>query len=108
PETLLALGQGQAAQVGAVALQAVEEGALHGNPGRRALDLSLIGQRHTRLKPLEARTAARVEGHDLPVDDEVFHTQGEEVPHEVGIAAGDDLAAAPVELDLGAAAYREH
>jgi hypothetical protein len=38
----------------------------------------------------------------------VLHGQREEGPHQIGIASGDQLPAAPVELDLGAAPLGQH
>src|SRR5439155_17596156 len=108
PETFFSPGQGKAAQVMPAERQAIEEDALHGNSRGRALYLSRIGQGHARLKPLEARPAALVKRHDLAVDQEVLHEQRQEGPHQIGIASGDQLSAAPVELDLGATPRRHH
>src|SRR5262249_24457995 len=78
----------------------------HARGGR--LDLAGVGQGHARLQPLKARTAVLVEGHDLAVDDEVLHRQGEEDPGEIGIAARDELPAAPIQLDGLPPPPREH
>ena len=108
PETVFSSRQGQAAQIVAVEREAIEEDSLHRHAGGRGLDLARVGQGHARLEPLEARPAPLVEGHDLPVDHEVLDGQREKGTHQVRIAAGDELAAASVELHLLAAARGQH
>ena len=98
----------QAAEIVTLEREAVEEHGFDGHRCHRAGHVVGAGEPHAGLQPLEARHAARIERHDLAVDEEAVERDRAEGRDELRVAAGHDLAAPAEQGDDVAPPLGEH